>query len=139
MKQLSLGGLATCAALVLTGLLSPAPAAEGLLVVGAFATPVCLMLLGATSRAGVGPAAGALVAALLVLVGSGLAMLAFRGASAPWVLGLPIGAALQLYAACALPLLFMPLAYALVFEKHTLRSEDLEELRSKTRQPPKRA
>ena len=139
MKPVALGGLAICAVLVLTGLLTSAPAAEGLLVVGAFGTPAFLMMLGATQRAGVGPVAGVLVALLLLLVGSGLTMLFLRDAAEPWVLGLPIGAALQLYAACALPLLFMPVAYAVVFERHTLRSEDLEALRRRTRRPPTQA
>ena len=139
MKPLALGGLAICVVLVLTGLLTSAPAVEGLLVVGAFGAPAFLMMLGATQRVGVGPVGAVLAALLLVLVGSGLAMLVFRGAAEPWVLGLPIGAALQLYAACALPLLFMPLAYAVVFERHTLRSEDLEAFRRRTRRPPTQA
>ena len=46
-------------------------------------------------------------------------------------LGLPQGAAVILFVVGLLPLLVLPLAYALTFERVTLNVEDLEELRGR--------
>ena len=50
-------------------------------------------------------------------------------AGAPLWLGLPKGAALVLYGVGLLPLLVLPLAYALTFEGQTLSEADLERVR----------
>ncbi len=139
LKRLALSGIGACAALILMGLAAPAPTGDWLLVVGAFAVPIPLIMIGAMRRNVVGPAGGLLVGLLMVLVGAGLGMLETRGAPGPWVMGLPLGVALQLYVACAVPLLVMPLAYALMFERHTLSSEDLERLRRRTSGPVSRS
>ncbi len=138
MKRLALGGVGVCVALILTGLAAPPPTGEWLLVVGAFAVPIPLIMIGAMRRNVVGPAGGLLAGLLVILVGAGLGMLETRGAPGPWVLGLPLGVALQLYVACAAPLLGLPLAYALLFERHTLSSEDLDQLRRRTSGPVSR-
>ena len=139
LKRLALSGIGVCAALILIGLAAPAPTGGWLLVVGAFAAPIPLIMIGAMRRDVVGPAGGLLAGLLMVLVGAGLGMLGTRGALGPWVMGLPLGVALQLYVACAAPLLIMPLAYALMFERHTLSSEDLDRLRRRTSGPVSRS
>lgn len=118
---------------------APAPTGEWLLVVGAFAVPIPLIMIGAMRRNVVGPVGGLLAGLLMLLVGAGLGMLGTRGVPGPWVMGLPLGVALQLYVACAAPLLVMPLAYALMFERHTLSSEDLDRLRRRKFGPVSRS
>lgn len=46
-------------------------------------------------------------------------------------LGLPEGAAVILYVVGLLPLLVLPVAYAVTFEKTTLNTDELEELRAR--------
>ena len=71
----------------------------------------------------------AAVFALLVLC-FGLALLEPTPAAGdPLWLGLPRGAALVLYGVGLLPLLVLPLAYALTFESQTLSEQDLARVR----------
>jgi hypothetical protein len=56
----------------------------------------------------------------------------------PWLLGLPIAAAIQLYGIGLLPLPLVCLAYALSFDRYGLRQEQLEDLgrRFERHRPP---
>ncbi len=68
-----------------------------------------------------------------LVVGAGLAALVLAPATDPadptLVLGLPPRAAFLLYGVGLVPALIVPLAYALTFERSTLRPEDLERVR----------
>lgn len=128
LKRSALGALGVCVALVLTGLLVPGAAGGWSLVIGSFGTPAPLMLLG-IRRDAAGPLVGIFAALAVVLVGAGLGMLELSGTLGPWVLGLPLGAAVQVYLACAAPLLVLPLVYAHFFDSQTLSVEDLDRLR----------
>jgi hypothetical protein len=67
---------------------------------------------------------------MTVLLGGGLAAVfllpADLGAAEPLLLGLPQRAAIVLYVIGLLPILVLPVAYALTFADHTLRPDDLE-------------
>ena len=97
----------------------------------AVAFPVALAAVGASRRGRLGPLAVPLVALLVILEASVLAMLALRGRleELPWLWGLPLPAAIELYGMWLLPLALVALAYALTFDSFTLRADDLERLR----------
>ena len=59
-----------------------------------------------------------------------LALPADLGAAEPLLLGLPRRAAIVVYGIGLLPVLVLPVAYALTFEAQTLRDEDLERVRA---------
>ena len=67
---------------------------------------------------------------MTVLLGGGLAAVfllpAELGAAEPLLLGLPQRAAIVLYVIGLLPILVLPVAYALTFADQTLRPDDLE-------------
>ena len=96
-------------------------------------TWICLDPDGPDLRTFLGPIAGLLLLLLFASVGAGAGMLAGSGRLEPWLLGLPLGMALQIYLACLLPLLVMPIAYAAIFERHTLSADDLERVRAAAR------
>jgi len=80
---------------------------------------------------------GALVAAFALVGvtlagGFGLALALPAGApgSEPLLLGLPRRAAIVVFGIGLLPVLVLPVAYALTFEAQTLRDEDLERVRA---------
>jgi hypothetical protein len=99
-----------------------APAwAPWLVAYGGSATSVGLFVIGAASRGSVSPAVGSMLVALfLVLFGSfgaALALPANEGAGGPLVLGLPMRLAIVFYGVGFVPLLGLPIAFALTFEK----------------------
>ncbi|MGQ0560517.1 MAG: hypothetical protein ACT443_01430 [Gemmatimonadota bacterium] len=112
------------------------PAAVWVFAIATAALMIATLVLGA-SRAGVKFGALKWVFAfcfLCVCGGFGLALLAPAVAadSKLW-LGLPAGAALILYVVGFLPMLVLPIAYALTFERMTLSTEELERLRAELR------
>ena len=125
-------GLAYASALLGMGADGKAPAwAPWLMAAGVPLALVSVMTLGA-ARGGRVP--GALLAAfafvgLLLAAGFALA-LSLPGAAGttgePLLLGLPRRAAIIVYGIGLLPVLVLPVAYALTFEAQTLRNEDLE-------------
>jgi hypothetical protein len=58
-----------------------------------------------------------------------LAMPANEGAGGPILLGLPVRTAILLYSVGVLPIVILPFAYALTFDKNTLSDEDLARVR----------
>ena len=70
-----------------------------------------------------------------ILGGFGLALLlpATEGTGSRLVLGLPARAAAVLYVTGVLPLVVLPLLYALAFDRHTLTDEDLSRVRAARR------
>lgn len=72
----------------------------------------------------------------LLLAGFALALglPADEGPGSPLVMGLPLRAAIVLYGIGLLPIVILPVAYALTFEALTLRPEDLERVRAAGRE-----
>jgi hypothetical protein len=66
---------------------------------------------------------------LLIMLGAFAAALLLPAAGEPLVLGLPRRAAIVLYGIGVLPVLVLPLAYALTFDELTLSEEDIERVR----------
>ena len=76
------------------------------------------------------------VLSVLILVGGGLSIALAIGAAEPGAAllgGLPLGAAVLVYAVGILPALIIPALYAWGFERNTLAREDLERLRAHLR------
>lgn len=92
-----------------------------------------LLLFGATRNGTVSPGVAALFLGTGAWVAGGLiALLALPGvdpADAPLVLGLPRRAAFLLLGVGVAPGLVVPVAYAKVFDRHTLTEDDLDALR----------
>jgi hypothetical protein len=88
---------------------------------GGSATSVGLFVLGAASRGAVSSAVGLMLAALFVVLmgsfGAALALPATEGPAGPIFLGLPLRLAIVFYGVGFLPLLVLPVAFALTFEK----------------------
>jgi hypothetical protein len=98
------------------------------MVLGLATMVVSLMALGAVRRGGgLGRLRLPLAFTFLVIVAGFAAALLLpdEGAAARLLLGLPVRAALVLYGVGLLPLVVLPLAYALTFDDLTLREEDL--------------
>jgi hypothetical protein len=115
------GSIAIAIAYGATIVLGSAPTwAPWLVAFGGSATSVGLFVIGAASRGAVSPAVGWMLAALfLVLFGSfgaALALPANEGAGR-LVLGLPLRLAIVFYGVGFLPLLGLPVAFALTFER----------------------
>lgn len=127
--------LGAASLLLFAGFLLPASALAPAIAMLAVAFPLGLIALGAR-RGGrrLGPLGPLLLALLAVLEGSLLAILAVSGSGggdAPAsgdVLGLPLGAWLQLAGFFLVPLLLVTLGYAATFDRWTLGDADLERL-----------
>jgi hypothetical protein len=102
----------------------------------ALGIPVALgaiMILGAArGRRGIGPLKIPFAFVVVVLVigfGAALALPATEGPLSPLWLGLPARAAIVIYGVGLLPIVVLPIAYALTFETQTLSAEDVERVR----------
>jgi hypothetical protein len=102
----------------------------------ALGIPVALsaiMILGAArGRRGIGPLKIPFAFVVLVLVigfGAALALPATEGPLSTLWLGLPARAAIVIYGVGLLPIVVLPIAYALTFETQTLSAEDVERVR----------
>jgi hypothetical protein len=95
------------------------------------------MMLGATrGRSGIGQLKIPFVFVFIVLAvgfGAALAIPAEDPASSLW-LGLPLRAAIVIYGIGLLPIIVLPVAYALTFETQTLSAADLERVRALARE-----
>lgn len=134
MKRLALGVVALACPLILVAFWLQGVAGAVVLAAAAGALPVALITLGAARGGGLGrPLAWSLAGLLLLLEGCLLGILVLRGQvmEAPWVGGLPLAAALQLYGIGLLPTALVVLAYALTFHRHGLAREDLARLRER--------
>ncbi len=103
----------------------------------ALAIPVALgaiMILGAArGRSGIGPLKIPFVFVVLVLIigfGAPLLLPATEGPLSKLWLGLPARAAIVIYGVGLLPIIVLPVAYALTFETQTLSAEDVERVRA---------
>ncbi|MEX1185262.1 MAG: hypothetical protein WEA80_01560 [Gemmatimonadaceae bacterium] len=68
-------------------------------------------------------------AVLLIMLGAFAAALLLPAAAEPLLLGLPRRAAIVLYGVGVLPVLILPIVYALTFDELTLTEEDIERVR----------
>lgn len=109
------------------------PAAGWAMALGTAAVMVASMALGAARDGGIGRLWIPFALVFLVLAGGFGSVLALPPADPAdprlW-LGLPPRAAIVLYGVGLLPLLVIPLAYALAFERGTLREDDVERVRA---------
>lgn len=103
---------------------------EALFAALAAAFPVALAILGATRGGRLGPLRVPLLALFVILESCVFGMFVFRGRleELPWVGGLPLAAAIQLYGMWLLPLALVTITYALTFDSFTLTEEDLDRL-----------
>ncbi|HEX9606924.1 MAG TPA: hypothetical protein VF962_06810 [Gemmatimonadaceae bacterium] len=108
--------------------------AAWLLALGIPAALGAIMILGATrGRRGIGPLKIPFAFVVVVLVigfGAALALPAAEGPLSTLWLGLPARAAIVIYGVGLLPIVVLPIAYALTFETQTLSAEDVERVRA---------
>jgi hypothetical protein len=131
LRRAALLYLALASPLVLLTFVFKGVVPEILFTALAMAFPVALIIVGVTGRRAPGPLTIPLLGLLVILEGSGLVMLAFRGRvlDGPWLGGLPLAAGVQLYVLFLGPLLLVALAYAFTFERFGIRDEDLQRLK----------
>ena len=130
-RRLALAALAAAAAsILLLSLVGGAAAAAGLTALAA-AFPFVLMALGAIRGGRLGGAALPIALALALVELAMLGMLALRGRvlDGPWLGGLPLAAALQVYGVFLLPLVVIAVGFALTFDRLEVGEDELERLR----------
>ena len=97
-----------------------------------------IMILGAArGRTGIGPLKypfAFVVSVLAIGFGAALALPATEGPLGKLWLGLPLRAAIVIYGIGLLPIVVLPVAYALTFEVQTLSAEDVERVRHLARE-----
>lgn len=107
------------------------------MALGIAGSVVSLMVLGAARDGSVGALAWPFAGVFVVLAGGFAAILAmspYPGPEAPLWLGLPPRTAVLLYGIGGLLLLFVPVSYALTFERLTLDDADWERIRAGVRE-----
>jgi prepilin signal peptidase PulO-like enzyme (type II secretory pathway) len=108
--------------------------APWLLAIGIPVALVAVMILGAArGRRGIGTLKIPFAFVALVLVigfGAALALPATEGPLSTLWLGLPARAAIVIYGVGLLPIIVLPVAYALTFETQTLNAEDVALVRA---------
>jgi hypothetical protein len=109
------------------------PWAPWLLALGIPVALGAIMILGAArGRIGIGPLKYPFAFVVAVLALGFCAALALPATESPlsklW-LGLPVRAAIVIYGIGLLPIIVLPVAYALTFETQTLNAEDVERVR----------
>jgi hypothetical protein len=102
--------------------------------------PVALIVVAVGRSDGVGGLGVVLFILFVLYEVSALGMYALRGfvMEAPWIGGLPLAAAIQLYGLWLMPLLVVPLAYALTFDRFEMTPEDLVQLQRFKKTPEER-
>ena len=114
------------------------PWAPWLLAIGIPVALAAIMILGAArGRRGIGALKIPFVFVALVLIigfGAALALPATEGPLSTLWMGLPARAAIVIYGIGLLPIVVLPIAYALTFETQTLSAEDVELVRALARE-----
>jgi hypothetical protein len=138
-QRLALVFLGISAPAILLTFLVAVPAGEIVFCLLAAAFPIALIVLGASAGPGrLGPLTGGLAVLTVLLEGFVVAMLVLRGQvlEGPWVGGLPLATAVQVYGLFLTPMLLVSLLYALTFDRFGLRRQDLDELRRRFGKSP---
>jgi len=104
--------------------------AELMFTVLAMGYPVALITLAVARDGQIGVLAVPMLLLGLILEVSALAMLYLQGRvmDGPWIGGMPLGMAVQLYGLWLAPLPIVALAYALTFDRFELREDDLQKI-----------
>jgi hypothetical protein len=136
---LTLSCLAIGAAYASAFLPAGAPAfAPWAIAIGSAGSLSAMMALGATRRGRLHPvSACAIVLTFLIVAGGfGFALVqpAAEGAGGALLLGLPVRTAVIVYGVGLLPLLVLPLTYALTFDDQVLSEADLQRVRDAARE-----
>ena len=109
-----------------------------LLAIGIPAALGAIMIIGAVrGTRGIGPLKFPFAFVILILVigfGAALALPATEGQLSRLWLGLPARAAIVIYGVGLLPIIILPVAYAMTFETLTLSPEDVERVRAAARE-----
>jgi len=129
-RRLSLLFLATASPLILVLFVMPWSGAGVLFSLLVMGYPVALIVLAVARNDRLGPLGIPLLILLVFLEACAVGMLMARDhvLDGPWIGGLPMGAAIQLYGLWLTPLLLVALVYALTFDRFELTSEDLDRL-----------
>jgi hypothetical protein len=129
-RKLSLLFLAVASPVILALFFMPWPAAEVVFALLVMVYPVALIVVAVGREDSVGPLGIPLLLLLIFLQACAVGMVVFRGRvlDGPWVAGLPMAAAIQLYGLFFGPLLLVALVYALTFDRFELTEEALERL-----------
>jgi hypothetical protein len=129
-RRIALLFLALASPLILILNFMPWPVAETLFAMLVMGYPVALIAMAAARQGRLGPLGLPLLGLLVLLEACAVGMLVLRGRvlDGPWLGGLPLAAAIQLYGVWLAPLLLVALAYALTFDRFELRQEDLDRL-----------
>lgn len=132
LARLNRAFLAVGALLILATSVSGGVGAEVVFAGVAVAYPFVLMAIGAERDGRLGRAAIAIVALLVIVELALVFMLAYRGrvVDGPWLGGLPLALAWQLYGVFLLPLAVSALGFALTFRRFGVGDRDLERLRA---------
>jgi hypothetical protein len=138
-RRISLLFLAVASPLLLILFAAPFPGADVLFTLLVMAYPAALIVIAVSREGRVGPIGSVLMILLIMLEAGAVGMLVLRGNihAAPWIAGLPLAAAIQLYGLGLAPLLLVALGYALTFDRYELRRDDLDRLaqRARSRDP----
>ncbi len=133
LSAIFLATLAVATAYTAAFLPGGAPAwANWLLAMGIAVALPATMVLGAERNGRIGKLAIPFAFVFLVIAGGfglALALPASEGPGASLWFGLPVRAAIILYGIGLLPVLIVPVAYALTFDEMTLSEDDLERVR----------
>ena len=131
-RKFSLLFLAVASPVILVLFFLPSPAAQVLFALLVMAYPVALIAVAVCREDGLGPLGIPLFLLLIFLEACAIGMLVFRGRvlDGPWVGGLPLAAAIQLYGVFFGPLLLVALVYALTFDRFELTDDDLRAFKS---------
>jgi hypothetical protein len=109
------------------------PLAPWGMAVGSAGALGSMMALGASRHGRLPPLTAAAIVVTFVIVAGGfgfaLARPAAEGAGGPLWLGLPVRTAAVVYGVGLLPLLVLPLTYALTFDEQILTDADIERVR----------
>lgn len=129
-RALSLLFLAVASPLILVLFAVPLPGAGPLFALLVMGYPVALVALAVSRNGRLGPLGIPLLILLIFLEACTVGMLLARGRvlDGPWIGGLPLGAAIQLYGLFLAPLLLVALVYALTFDRFEMREEDLDRI-----------
>lgn len=104
------------------------------LAIGTNGALMSLMALGAIRRGALDPVLRRVFIGMFLLCAGAfvvaLAMPAAEGPGGPMLLGLPLRTAIVVYAVGVLPILILPFAYALTFDRSTLSESDLARVRA---------